>query len=367
MFGILAVCFVVLLLQFGLRYQHALMRPPMVSVNLDQQDISSATFDALDLKQQLVKIIAADTTQNAVMQMDNALTSLAAQASNYQIIAGIEIDAAMPLSANATQKIAELAHKSVFVSLKARLQQANDWEQIFAAEQQNASLLTTIYGSTAVTQLMMTQGMGAKFISSGILFSYFYMPDGVTTANASTFWQELAAACQTSKQAHAVMMLDSGAKAAINTDAIMQSALMQGGGYLILVGGADSHHFSPAVMSAKTFVVWRNVDNHIQGFSYQRKQSPDGLYLALGTNKLSLSILEFLTSRSQHAAAAGINLLSDAENNNHHYAVLLSLANTTIANGQHLLQPPPMKAVLKSKLNIILVDPSLVRRNYKRA
>ena len=332
--------------------------PPMLTVDIDKQDISDTAFNDIDLKKTFVQLASTTTNDTTTKRMEKALHLLARHAIGVTIINGIAIDSAQPLSEATVHDIADLAKKSVFLSSRFTFQNPADWSTIFSAERDNSQLLSTFYGENTMAQIMASTILAPGFANTGVAFTHVFTPSHPQAASTRAFWMAVAKTCQANKRAFSVISLSGNDTDNIDFDAILREPLLASGGYLIWVGNHNQTQINPIERREKTLVIWRQADGVLKSYPYQRKYSPHGLYLALGINKPGFDLVKTLAKRAQNAASHDISLLGDAENNIHTYAVLLDFANTTIAENATAFVPPQLNPVIQSKLNIALLNPT---------
>ena len=309
----------------------------------------------VDLKKTVVKLKLAPSLSQKLV--DVYLDDLSYRADFYKFISGIEVDAATPLSDQAARRLENLARKSTFFSTKLTLSKAEAWRSIFKAEAQNPYLLTTVLGSQAVKQLEQSAYLAKSFATSRVPFVHiFAAPMSKQSAN---FWQDVAKYHAVSQQPTVYMLLATKPSLASSYQSMVAASLPIANQQMQWVGGDDTKQFKPITMQAQQLTVWRLADNKkVRGFSYQRANSPAGLYAAMGTSQAALTALRNLIHRSQIAANAGISLLADAEDNSHTQQVLANLSASCVFVQGDMNLPVLSNSAVLTRFNMLIDNPS---------
>lgn len=330
----------------------------MLTIDVDKQPIDESTFKQIDLKKTLVQLTSTTTGKAININMENALTHLSRHALGIPVINGLSVHSELALNEHAAHLIADLAKKSILLTSSFTFDKAAHWDIVFKAEAQNPHILSAVYGTTAMKQIEATPNLAEDFVKSGIAFSHIYLPANINEKQAEQFWMSVAKATKQSKTAFGIIELASDNEATIDMNIIVKNAIEASDGYVVWIAGNNETKITPIAANETSLAVWRKSKGLAKAFVYKRDYSPQGLYLALGSNQMALQLIKKLAKRAQEANQYRIELLGDAENNIHTYAVLLDFANTIIANQNVALLPPMSPPVIQSKLNIILQKPN---------
>lgn len=284
----------------------------------------------------------------------DALGALNEATRTETLVAGIGVESTKALSRTEIEALSAYAARSSFVSAKFLTVDAMDWDILFAAQAQNRRLITTVYGAGAIHQISRVPSLARSFTGAAVpLVHVFAQAQGPDEAGR-TFWRTVADRLQYDRIGMAVLVLDSGDAAGSDwTHAVVEGSTAAPE-RLYWVGGTDLRQFKPATLTSKSLTAWSVQRDGARRQGYDRKNSPAGLYQAMGASEGAFDVLAAMIERIQQASRRGVYFLADAENNLHTFRFLADVAATTICRATGCVGPLSVEGDAPAQSNVLL-------------
>lgn len=284
----------------------------------------------------------------------DTLGTLADASRSAPLVAGIGLESARPLLRMEIDALSAYAARSSFVSAKFEAADAADWEILFAAQARNSRLITTVYGAAAIRQISLTPSLAQAFAATRVpVVHVFAQPQGPDEA-ARRFWRDVGGRLQSSPSEMTVLVLDPGDSAQSDwTEAVLDST-GAAPERLYWVGGTDLRRFKPATLTSTSLTAWSVQRDGARRRGYDRKNSPAGLYQAMGPSQAAFAVLASMIERVQQANRQSVYFLADSENNLHTFRFLADVAATTLCKATECVGPFAVTSDAPAQSNVLL-------------
>lgn len=284
----------------------------------------------------------------------DALGALADASRSAPLVAGIGVESARPLQRTEIEALSAYAARSSFASAKFEAADAADWEILFAAQARNPRLITTVYGATAIRQISLAPSLAQAFAATRVpVVHVFAQPQGPDEA-ARRFWRGVAGRLQSGQSEMTVLVLDPGDAAQSDWTQAVVDSTGDAPERLYWVGGTDLRQFKPATLTSTSLTAWSGQRDGARRRGYDRKNSPAGLYQAMGPSQAAFAVLASMIERVQRANRQGVYFLADAENNLHTFRFLSDVAATTLCKTSGCAGPFAVRNDAPAQSNVLL-------------
>ena len=284
----------------------------------------------------------------------DALGALADTSRSTPLVAGIGLESTRPLLRTEIEALSAYAARSSFVSAKFEAADAADWEILFAAQARNPHLITTVYGAASIRQISLAPSLAASFAAARVpVVHVFAQPQGPDKA-ARDFWRSVAGRLQGGPSEMTVLVLDPGDAAQSDWTQAVVDSTAAAPERLYWVGGTDLRQFKPATLTSTSLTAWSVQRDGARRRGYDRKNSPAGLYQAMGPSQAAFAVLASMIERVGHANRQGVYFLADAENNLHTFRFLADVAATTLCKATGCIGPFAVSNDTPAQSNVLL-------------
>lgn len=284
----------------------------------------------------------------------DALGALADASRSVPLVAGMGLDSARPLVRAEIEALSAYAGRSSFVSAKFEAADPADWEILFAAQARNPRLITSVYGAAAIHQISLAPSLAQAFAATRVpVVHVFARPQGPDEA-ARRFWLGVAERLQAGRSEMTVLVLDPGDAAQSDWTRTVVDSTGAAAERLYWVGGTDLRQFKPATLTSTSLTAWSVQRDGARRRGYDRKNSPAGLYQAMGSSEAAFAVLASMIERVQQANRQGVYFLADAENNLHTFRFLADVAATTLCKATGCKGPFAVRSDAPAQSNVLL-------------
>lgn len=295
--------------------------------------------------------IGADVPSSGVVETVDGLTR---RAGRDAVVAGIGIEATRPLGRTEIRALSDYAARSSFVSMKFVATDAQDWTLLFAAQGGNPALIATVYGAAALEQISRVPALAPAFAAARVPIVHVFARPAGPDETGRSFWRSVAGLLSSARTVLTVLVLDPGGAEGSDWTTAVTGSAAAAPEFLYWVGGTDLTRFKPATLTSTSLTVWSKQQAGERRRGYDRKNSPAGLYRALGPSQPAFEALASMIERTQAANRRGVYFLADAENNLHTFRFLADVAATTLCRQSGCAGPFTVKGDPPAQSNVLL-------------